>query len=289
MSPIIEQKGEKFTFPSKYLLFILTVICSIIMVLSYSTSFVGNSISYVAGFLVVPFEKGLSATGYYLSNRAEQIAEIKYLLAENEELKAKVDELTTENILLSQDRYELITLRELYELDNEYSSYDMTGARVIARDNSNWYSTFVINKGEKDGLKVDMNVMADGGLVGRITAVGGHWAKVKSIIEDDSNVSAQVLSNADTLVVSGDLQLYSEGIITFSQLIDKDDQVDVGDKIVTSNISDKFLPGILIGYVDSVHADSNNLTKSGTIKPAVDFEHITDVLVIIKNKQSMEE
>lgn len=288
MSPIIEQKGEKFTFPSKYLLFILTILCTALMILSYSTNFVSNVLNYSVGFLVVPFEKGISNTGYYFANRAEQIAQIKDLLEENEKLKAQVDELTTENTLLSQDKYELITLRELYELDNEYSSYNMTGARIIARNAGNWYSTFMIDKGAKDGIEVDMNVMADGGLVGRVIATGAHWAKVKSIIEDDSNVSGQILSSADILMVSGDLELYKEGVISFSQLIDSDNQVGIGDKIVTSNISDKYLPGILIGYIDNIEEDSNNLTKSGTLTTAVDFEHLTDVLIILEKKSVYE-
>lgn len=289
MSPIIEQKGEKFTFPSKYLLFILTIICTALMILSYSTTFIGTALNYAVGFLVVPFEKGISNAGYYFANRTEQLAQIKELLEENEELKRQVDELTTENTLLSQDRYELITLRELYDLDNEYSSYEMTGARVISRDAGNWYATFIVNKGSEDGIEIDMNVMADGGLVGRVTATGSHWAKVKSIIEDDSNVSAQILSTEDTLVVSGDLEMYADGKILFGQLIDKNNEVGIGDKIVTSNISDKYLPGILIGYVDTVNPDSNNLTKSGTMTPAVDFEHITDVLIITKLKDSIED
>lgn len=289
MSPIIQQKGERFTFTSKYLLFILTIICTILMILSYTTSFTASALNYVVGFVVVPFEKGISSAGYYLANRTEQIAQIKDLLAENEELKRKVDELTTENTLLQQDKYELITLRKLYDLDNEYSSYESIGARVISRDAGNWYSTFIVNKGANDGVKVDMNVMADGGLVGRVVATGANWAKVKSIIEDDSNVSAQILSSSDTLIVSGDLALYYDRIIAFSQLVDSDNTVGIGDKIVTSNISDKYLPGILIGYVNTVEADSNNLTKSGTLKTAVDFEHITDVLIIMQLKDAVEE
>ncbi len=259
------------------------------MILCYTTSFMGNALNYAVGFLVIPFEKGISETGYYMANRAEQIATIKDLLAENEELKAQVDELTTENTLLQQDKYELIVLRELYDLDSEYSSYEKTGARVISRDAGNWYSTFIINKGANDGIQIDMNVMAEGGLVGRVTAVGAGWARVKSIIEDDSNVSAQILSNSDTLMVSGSLEGYSHGIIYFDQLVDSDDEVGIGDKVVTSNISDKYLPGILIGYIDTINNDTNNITKSGTITPAVDFEHITDVLVIMELKQTVDE
>ena len=57
----------------------------------------------------------------------------------------------------------------------------------------NWFSTFTIDKGSKDGIAADMNVMAGSGLVGIVTEVGPTWAKVRSIIDDSSNVSAMVL------------------------------------------------------------------------------------------------
>ena len=134
-----------------------------------------------------------------------------------------------------------------------------------------------------------MNVMAGSGLVGRIVDVGPNWAKVKAIIADDSNVSAMVLSSSDNMIVSGNLKLYASGVIEFEQLVDSDNVVVEGDKIVTSNISDKYLPGILVGYISTINQDSNNLTKSGYITPAVDFEHLEEVLVIMKLKQTIEE
>ena len=134
-----------------------------------------------------------------------------------------------------------------------------------------------------------MNVMAGSGLVGRVVDVGPNWAKVKSIIADDSNVSAMVLSSSDNMVVSGNLKLYASGVIEFGQLVDSADVVVEGDKVVTSNISDKFLPGILIGYINTINQDSNNLTKSGYLTPAVDFEHLEEVLVIMEQKQVVEE
>ena len=129
--------------------------------------------------------------------------------------------------------------------------------------------------------------IAGGGLVGRITDIGSNWAKVNSIINDDSNVSGMVLASSDTLIVKGSLQLMAEGSIGYEQLIDSRKQVEVGDKVVTSNISDKYLPGILIGYISSMEQDSNNITKSGKLTPAVDFEHLEEVLVILKTKQQI--
>ena len=287
MSPIVKKKGEKFTLPSKYLLFILTILCTGMVLLTFNTTVFSGPLSAVAGYVVVPFEEGISAVGSWLSGRSEELASIRVLLTENEALKKQVDELTIENTRLQQDRYELTNLRQLYNLDNQYDEYEKTGARIIARDSGNWFYSFVIDKGAMDGIAVDMNVMAGSGLVGRVVSVGPNWAKVKSIIADDSNVSAMVLASSDNLIVSGNLKLYNTGVIEFEQLIDSDNVVVEGDKIVTSNISDKFLPGILIGYINTINQDANNLTKSGYITPAVDFEHLEEVLVIMELKQTV--
>ncbi|MCD7725928.1 MAG: rod shape-determining protein MreC [Clostridiales bacterium] len=289
MSPIVRKKGEKFTLPSKYLLFILTILCTGMVLLSFHTTIFSGPLSTVAGYTVVPFEEGISVIGSWLASRSEELGQIRDLIAENETLKQQVDELTIENTRLQQDRYELTNLRELYHLDAQYDEYEKTGARIIARDTGNWFYSFVINKGSDDGIEVDMNVMAGSGLVGRIVDVGPNWAKVKSIIADDSNVSAMVLSSSDNMIVSGNLKLYASGVIEFGQLVDSDNVVVEGDKIVTSNISDKYLPGILIGYISTINQDANNLTKSGYITPAVDFEHLEEVLVVMELKQTIEE
>lgn len=259
------------------------------VLLTFNTTVFSGPLSTVAGYTVVPFEEGISVVGSWLANRSEELAQIRVLIDENERLKQQVDELTIENTRLQQDRYELTNLRELYNLDAQYDEYEMTGARIIARDFGNWFHSFVINKGVRDGIAVDMNVMAGSGLVGRVVDVGPNWAKVKAIIADDSNVSAMVLSSSDNMIVSGNLKLYASGVIEFEQLVDSDNVVVEGDKIVTSNISDKYLPGILVGYINTINQDANNLTKSGYITPAVDFEHLEEVLVIMKNKQTIEE
>lgn len=289
MSPIVKRKGEKFTLPSKYLLFILTIICAGAIILTFNTNIFSGVLNTAVGYVVVPFQKGISSVGGWLSNRSEELVQIRSLLAENEKLKAQIDELTIENTILQQDRYELTNLRELYQLDSQYEGYEKIGARIIAKDSGNWFHSFVIDKGEEDGVAVDMNVIAGSGLVGRVTDTGPNWAKVTSIIADNSNVSGKVLATSDYLLVAGDLELYGSGVIRFEKLVDSADKVVEGDKIVTSNISDKYLPNILIGYISTLNVDANNITKSGQLTPAVDFEHLEEVLVILQLKQSMEE
>ena len=285
MSPVLKRKKEKFKLPSKYLLFILTVLCIAMMVLSFTTNILSVPFNFVSSFFVVPFENGLTSVGTYALTKTQQLQELSSVLEENEELKRQLDELTNENIRLQQDKYELTKLRELFELDAEYEEYSKVGARIISRDAGNWYSSFVIDKGENDGIQVNCNVIAGSGLVGRVVEVGPNHAKVTSIISDGINTSGMVLSSGDNLIVSGNLQTMAEGKIEYSQLMDSKNKVTVGDKVVTSNISDQYLPGILIGYISSIATDSNNLTKSGYFTPVVDFEHLNEVLVIKELKQ----
>ena len=240
----------------------------------------------VSGYTVVPFQKGIESAGSWIFNRSEDIKKIKELTIENENLQSQVDELTIKNNELMQDKYELSELRQLFKLDEEYEEYDKVGARVIGKDTGNWFSTFIIDKGTNDGIDIDMNVMAGSGLVGIITEVGPNWATVKSIIDDDSNVSGMTQSTSDILIVEGSLELLDKGIIKFSQLEDPDNKIKVGDQIVTSHISSKYLPGISVGYITEINLDSNNLTKSGYLTPVVDFKHLTNVLVITELKQT---
>ncbi|MBR4529973.1 MAG: rod shape-determining protein MreC [Lachnospiraceae bacterium] len=278
-----------FSIPGKYLLFILSVL-SVALILVTSATDVMDHISFTAlETALMPLERGLANTNRWLSDKSVMIGNIRTLQAENEELRRKIDALQTENIYLQQDEYELSGLRKLYQLDEQYQSFEKTGARVIAKDAGNWYHTFLIDKGSDDGIAVDMNVIADSGLVGRISAVGTNWARVISIIADNAAVSGSVLTTSENLIVQGSLEHYKNGKIRFSKLTDPRSKASVGDKIVTSDISDKFLPGILIGYISDIENDSNNLTKSGELIPAVNFDHLEEVLVIITMKEDYRE
>ena len=211
MSPIIKRKGERFTLPSKYLLFILTILCTVLMLVTFGNDSFDKPLNTVVGYVIVPLQQGIGKVGLWLADRSDELEQIRTVLNENTRLKEEIAALTEENTLLQQDKYELNKLRELFDLNEQYSSYNKVGARIIGRDSGNWYSGFVIDKGENDGLAVDMNVIAGGGLVGRITSVGPNWSKVTSIISDNSHVSAMTLSSEDNMTVSGDLKLMAEG------------------------------------------------------------------------------
>lgn len=287
--PIRRREPFRPHIPGRYLLLLVTALCVGMILTTYYTDVLNGPLSGFANYIVIPFQDGVSKAGEWLIKREQLVSDIKELQKENESLRQKNEELSVTNNALLQEKHELTELRNLYQLDQTYADFPKTGCRIIAKENGSWYHSFVIDKGSEDGLSVDMNVLADGGLVGRITYIGRHWSRVQAVIDDNSNVSATVLSSQKNLIVSGNLTLYEEGTIRFSELADPDDLVKVGDSVVTSNISDKYLPGILIGYISEIQTDSNNLTKSGRITPAVDFSRLDTVLVIQKLKQTAED
>lgn len=270
---------------SKYILIILTAFCFAMILLSFTTDMGRGPLKYIAGYVITPIQNGVNTVGNWIADKGAYFQSSQDLVTENRDLQAKVDSLTAENSQLQQEKEELDRLRKLYELDEQYD-YEKVGARIIANETGNWFSTFTIDKGSDDGFKVDMNVIADSGLVGIITEVGPKWSTVRSIIDDNSNVGGQVSTTLDTCIIAGDLRLIDEGKVNLVKLTDAEDKVNVGDKVVTSNVSEKFLPGILIGYISELSLDSNKLTSSGYITPAVDFKHLQEVLVITELKQN---
>ena len=280
----MKRKLSEF-FTSKYILIAVVVLCVLVMGISFFTDKLSAPFRNAVSSVVMPIQKGMNYIGLWTNDKYSQLQEVKRLLEENNELRSTVDSLTEENNRLKQDTYELERLRQLYELDAQYEEYPKVGARIIGTSSDNWYSTFTINKGSEDGLKVDMNVVASGGLVGIISSVDSHSATVRTIIEDGSFVSGQLIDTGDKCTVEGNIKLMDSGLISI-KYFNSSVNVRNGDKIVTSNISDKYLSGILIGYTKDVSLDANNLTQSGYLIPAVDFEHLQEVLIITKLKDS---
>ena len=269
---------------SKHLLVIMNIFCASCIVATFASGVTTVPLQEAAGIIIVPFENSINHISSVFSGISDRMKDKEEILAENKKLQSQVDSLTEQNNKLIQDQTELVRLEQLYDLDQQYTEYPKVAARIISKDPGNWYDTFMINKGTSDGIRIDNNVIAGKGLVGIVTEVGAHWATVRSIIDDSSNVSAMTVSTQDNCVVEGDLELIDEGKLSFSQLYDQDNKVTVGERIVTSNISEKYVEGLFIGYISEISQDSNNLTKNGTIVTPVDFAHLKDVLVITVNK-----
>lgn len=272
----------------KYLLLTLTIISVFLLVISY---FAADKVAFLKNFtinVVTPIQECINDIGLWTDSKVKNLAEIEELTEKNEALEQELAQLKAEVTVYQNQLSELSELRELYDLDETYPEFNKTGAHVFAKDTSSWFSVFYIDKGTNDGLFVGANVMCDDGLAGLIVECNDDYSKVRAIIDDNSNISAKIMPSNALCTVEGSNSQFENGYLVVSN-IDKDASVNIGDKVVTSNISDRFHSGIVIGYIIELENDPNNLTMTAYITPAVDFSNITDVLVITDKKMSIEE
>ncbi len=186
---------------------VITIIILIILVFISNInvenlSYIENAVSTI----VMPIQNGLT----YLKNRITGnntfFTDISKLQQENEELKKKNTELETTLRELEIIKAENTTLREYLNLSEAYSNYETKPAYIISKDISNYSKIFIINLGSKDGLKQNMTVISEKGLVGHIIQTTDHTAKVQTIIDTGSTVSATMTSSRDNIILKGTLE-----------------------------------------------------------------------------------
>lgn len=263
----------------KYLFLLLTIICAVLLILSYFYSGSILTIKKYTSMIITPVQNGINDIGLWADSKLENLKKIEELNKENEELKKELAEAKSDITMYQGKLDELDTLRLLYALDESYPELNKTVARVFAKDSTSWFSTFYIDKGTNDGIFVGANIMAGEGLCGMVTECNSDYSKVRAIIDDNSKISAKIMPSNALCSVYGSLSEYQKGYLVVNN-IDKDAAVSIGDKVVTSHISERFHQGITIGYISEISLDSNNLTMTAYVTPTVDFSNIYDVLVI---------
>ena len=270
----------------KYLFLALSIICILLLVLSlFSNSFL-ERVKGVFGKVFTPMQEGVSSVGEWVEDRFLVFGDVKELRQENDELKKRNRELEDQLARNQAELTELSELRQLYSLDQMYPDYHTTAARIFSVENSGWFNEFYINKGMNDGVYQDCNVLYDGGLLGIVVESYADYSRVRAIVDDRSKVTASVGPNSALCTVEGSLTTYKNGYLLATD-ISKEAKVNVGDRVITANVSDRFLYGLTIGYISELIPDPNNLTVTARIRTAVDFSDVRDVLVITDRKQEV--
>lgn len=271
----------------KYIYVTLSIVCALLVVLSFKFSQQFLGFKSTVGDIISPMQGGINKVGKSISDKMDILTSKQDLLDENKQLKEKIDALSYDNKILAGENSDLDNYRELYKLDQKYPDYPKVAATVIGRDGNNWFNLFTIDKGKDDGIDVDMNVIAGNGLVGIVSEVGNHYAKIRSIIDDKSNVSSMFENTGETCIVKGNMQSIYKGFIDVT-MISNTAAAKNGDSVVTSQISDKFLPGLLVGYISNIKDEPDGLSKSAELTPVVSFDKLETVLVITTLKDSSE-
>ena len=257
---------------------IITIIILIFLVVITNTDIAKMSyVENIVSTLVMPIQNGLTYLKGKLTGNDSFFQDINNLKEENENLKKKNSELEQ-----SLREYEIVksendTLKEYMNLKDKYKDYTTMPAYVINKDISNYRNTVVINVGEKDGIKENMTVIADEGLVGHVISVTDHTAKVQTIIDTATAVTSTISTTKDTIIVQGTLENSEELKATY---IPTDATVLQGDNVETSGLGGIYPKGIHIGTIKEVYNTKNPTDRYATVETAVDFSKLATVLVI---------
>jgi len=227
--------------------------------------------------IIMPIQNGLTYLKNKIAGNDSFFTDINQLKQENEELRQKNSELEQSLRELEMIKAENAELREYSAMMDKYSEYETIPANIINKDISNYSRVFIINVGANNGVKEDMAVIAESGLVGHITSVTQNTAKIQTIIDSASSVSSTISTSKDGIVCKGYLegnnQLKATYIPTEANLLQDD-------KVVTSGMGGIYPKGILIGTIKEIKNMKNITDRYAIIETAVDFNKIQTVLVV---------
>ena len=259
---------------------IITIIILVLIVVVSNINI--EDFSHIGGTLssfVMPVQNGITYIKNKITGNNTFFSDMASLKEENRTLKEKNSEL--EKTLRE---YEIVkseneTLKEYVNLKDKYTEYTTVPAYVINKSTSNYNNIIVINIGKNDGITVGMPVIANEGLVGHVISVTDSTAKVQTILDTSSAVTSIVGAARDTVVVKGNLEnttmLKATYIPTSATILEKD-------KVETSGMGGIYPKGITIGTVKQVINTKNLTNRYAIVEPAVNFNKLETVLVIIK-------
>lgn len=231
--------------------------------------------SRLALTVVGPLQDAMSKVFHPIGAFFSGLAHIGSLEAENKRLRGENERLrsqTSQSLSFERERDRLAALLGL----EQRLGLRGVGASVIGESLSNFEWSVTINRGTSDGVRTDMPVIADQGLVGRVTEVSSHWSKVMLIIDPRSAVASRLVSSGETGLLTG--QARDAPIM---DLVGPDAVVAANEQVVTSGYQNGlYPPDIPIGFVSSVYTRPGSLTKSIEIRPAVDFSSLEFVEVV---------
>lgn len=271
-------------FKNKLAVIVVLLSVCFLFLIGYSVqrekmSFVENGVGYTLDSI----QSVVYNIGNKIKNSFSFITNISNIKEENEKLKdenIKLSQMSTENEILTSENERL---RNMLNFTNSKSEYKYIGADIKGLSGGNFLDGFVINRGSKDGIEKGMVAITAEGLVGQVTSVGNNRSIVQSLCNENIAVAAHVLSTKESDGIVKGYRGNDEKFLAEITRLSISSKIKEGDTILTSGLGLVYPKGIKIGTVLEVKEDKATVTKSAIIKPAVDFNTLEEVLIVVPN------
>ncbi|MCL2159573.1 MAG: rod shape-determining protein MreC [Oscillospiraceae bacterium] len=282
-------------FKNKFFIVLLIVACVLTLsTIALNLSGRGSIVTDAVNLILDPFQRFAAIVKESFSGFAGYFTEFGKMKDELEELRAKLEEAESQLEENRRLREENEMFMSFYELKKKRPDYVFQDAKVTAKDPGNYFSALTINKGSLQTLGSDMPVVAARGtdiekerysIVGYVSEVGLLYAKVVPFIRTGSSIGAYIERTGEAVMVEGEFELEKSGLCRLVCL-SKESSPEVGDKIYSSGNGNIYPEDLYIGEIVEVSSDPLSHTKTGHIKPAVNFDEIKNVMVILEYKRS---
>ncbi|MCL6592494.1 MAG: rod shape-determining protein MreC [Alicyclobacillus sp.] len=221
-----------------------------------------------------------------LTSFLQGVHDLREMYQENAQLKAELQNYNALQAQLADAQAEIARLNQMLGFkQGAGAAQKLIPAHVIGRDPAQWASELTLDVGRRDGVNANMAVIAaDGSLVGRVAVAADNSCKVLLVTDTQvgDGVSARVQTPGTDQpfgIVVGSASHPGQLELTFLSPVV---QVQPGQRVVTSELSDIFPPGIVIGTVQQVQHGLQGLTQSALITPAANLDYLQDVFVVVR-------
>jgi rod shape-determining protein MreC len=228
--------------------------------------------------LASPFQRVTSGAGSTGLGFFRYLGNLRNAAAENEDLRKRVEEMKIELQNARETRDENERLKGLLGLKDD-GKYELVAARVIARDPSLWFDTVTINRGSSSGIELNMPVVTQGGIVGRVVATSPWTAQIMLITDEKAAAGAAVgqLGESNAL---GSVKGLGEGGLVEMRYVSGLEKVEQGDYVVTTGQDGIYPPGLNIGEVIYVKHGSATQPHVIHVRPSARLDELEEVAVL---------
>jgi rod shape-determining protein MreC len=225
-------------------------------------------------WILRPLQIAGQSTANWIKDFGDHYDTLDGFRAENERLRKRVNSLEIERQRLLEADATHRRLQKLLDFRSELPAGAIT-ASIIANSASSWFQSCMIDKGSADGVRRGMAVVTPLGVVGKVVAVTGSTAKVLLLTDPNSGIDVLVQRTRSRGIISGSLDN-----VTVLKYVKRSEDIQEGDRLITSGLDGVFPKGMLAGTVIKVRKLSLGLFQTVEVLPAVQSQNIEEVLIV---------
>ncbi|MBE6713851.1 MAG: rod shape-determining protein MreC [Ruminococcaceae bacterium] len=262
--------------------FTVTVIISLIMVIVptvFNIMGIGGLLRNTVNTILTPAQKVFTYCTDAVDGFVSFFTEFDRIVDENNALREEIVSLR-DRISSAEETEEMNNwLYNYLELKREHTDFVFAQANVTGSGGTNYITVFTLDRGRSHGIRENMPVVTNEGIVGYISQVGTNWSKAVTLLEAGSAVGAYVERSGELGVIEGNFSLARDGVCRMNYL-SADADIKVGDRIISAGYGSVYPRGLVIGTVENIEKDPAGRDLLVTVRPGADLSSLEKMMII---------